>query len=386
VTPVPRRSLHPALRYLLAAAAFGALVGLSRLSRPVLGFSVDTTSLIILSMIGSAWYLGRGPGLLVAAMLEAMLDYYAGWPKDPVRFGVIAFNRVVLFGSLVWFASARRAAEGQLREQQRALAEALERERRARTDAEAANRMKDDFLATVSHELRTPLNAMLGWASILNRHDVDAQTFKQAADAIQRSAHAQAQIVGDILDTSRIVTGQLRLEHEPCDLGAVVSEAVETVRVAAAAKNLSLDVARDPELIVLGDGGRLRQIAWNLLANAIKFTPAGGSVRVRTARSGEWVELVVEDSGEGIDPAFLPRLFDRFSQADSSMTREHGGLGLGLAIVRHLVELHGGTVTAHSAGRGAGSRFVVRLRAQPVQDAAAIGRPGVRTQASGAPP
>jgi signal transduction histidine kinase len=345
---------------------FGALVGLSRVSRPILGFSVDTTSLIILSMIGSAWYLGRGPGLLVAALFEAMLDYYAGWPKDPARFAIIAFNRIVLFGSLVWFASARRAAELRLREQQAALAGALERERQARTDAEAANRMKDDFLATVSHELRTPLNAMLGWAAMLNRHNVDSQTFKQAADAIERSARAQSQIVGDILDTSRIVTGQLRLEHQPLDLAAVVGEAIDTVRVAATAKNVSLHVALDPGLMVLGDGGRLRQIAWNLLANAIKFTPSGGRVDVATSRSGDWIEIVVADSGEGIDAAFMPRLFERFTQADSSMTRQHGGLGLGLAIVRHLAELHGGTVTAKSDGAGHGAAFTVRLPALPV--------------------
>jgi signal transduction histidine kinase len=371
VCTVRLRPLPGPLRYALAAAVFGLLIWVSRVTRALFGFSVDTTSLIILAMIGSAWYLGRGPGLLVALMLEIMLDYYAGWPpKDPVRATVIAFNRIVLFGSLVWFASARRAAEIRLREQQAALEEALAGERRARAHAEAANRLKDDFLATVSHELRTPLNAMLGWAAMLNRHNVDAAMLQRAADAIERSARAQSQIVGDILDTSRIVTGQLRLDHQPLDLALVIGEAIDTVRVAATAKNLSLQVALDPELMVLGDTGRLRQTAWNLLANAIKFTPAGGRVDIRGARNGDWVEFVVKDSGVGIEAAFMPRIFERFSQADSSMTREHGGLGLGLAIVRHLVELHGGTVAAQSEGRDRGTAFIVRLPMAPVASTA----------------
>ena len=359
------RPLPGPLRYLLAAAVFGLLIAVSRATRTMFGFTVDTTSLIILAMIGSAWYLGRGPGLLIAALLEMMLDYYAGWPKDPVRFVVIAFNRIVLFGSVVWFASARRAAEVRLREQQAALEEALAGERRARAQAESANRLKDEFLATVSHELRTPLNAMLGWAAMLNRHSVDARTVQKAADAIERSARAQSQIVGDILDTSRIVTGQLRLDHDPLDLAVVIGEAIDTVHVAATAKNLSVQVALDPGLMVLGDGGRLRQIMWNLLVNAIKFTPPGGRVEVRGVKRGDWIELVVQDSGLGIDAAFMPRIFDRFSQADSSMTREHGGLGLGLAIVRHLVELHGGTVAAESEGRDRGAAFIVRLPMAP---------------------
>ena len=372
VDAVPRPLSAP-LRYALAAGVFALLLGLSRAIRPLFGFSVDITSLIILAMIGSAWYLGRGPGLLVAALLEITLQYYAGWPKDPARFAIIAFNRILLFGSIVWFASARRAAEIRLKDQQKALEDALAGERRARGDAERANRLKDDFLATVSHELRTPLNAMLGWAAMLNRHNVDSHTLRQAADAIERSARAQSQIVADILDTSRIVTGQLRLEQQPLDVGAVVREAVETLSVAATAKSLALNVDLHPELVVLGDGGRIRQIAWNLVANAIKFTPNGGRVDVRAAKNGEWIELTVEDSGVGIDPAFMPRLFDRFSQADSSMTREHGGLGLGLAIVRHLVELHGGTASARSDGPDRGAAFTVRLPAAPAaKEAAAL--------------
>jgi signal transduction histidine kinase len=359
---VGRRVLPAVLRYVVAAGVFALLVGISRGARAAFGFSVDTTSLIIIAMIGSAWYLGRGPGLLVAILFEGMLDYYAGWPKDPVRFGVIAFNRIVLFGSVVWFASTRRQAERALKGQQDALAQALDGERAARQEAENANRLKDDFLATVSHELRTPLNVMLGWAAMLNRHNVDIKTVRKAADAIERSARTQSQIVGDILDTSRIVTGQLRLDQELIEMSAIVADTVETLRVAATAKSLALNIEPSPGL-VLGDAVRLRQISWNILVNAIKFTPPGGTVNVRVQQNGDWVEFVVADTGEGIDPAFVPRLFERFAQADASMTREHGGLGLGLAIVRHLVDLHGGTVEATSPGRQLGATFTVRLPA-----------------------
>ena len=358
-----RTALTTLARYLLAAGVFVLLVGIGRGARAVFGFGVDTTSLIILAMIGSAWYLGRGPGLLVALLFEGMLDYYAGWPKDPVRFAVIGFNRIVLFGSVVWFASARREAERTLKAQQAALAQALDGESKARLEAENANRLKDEFLATVSHELRTPLNVILGWAAMLNRHNVDQQTIRRATDAIERSARTQSQIVGDILDTSRIVTGQLRLDRDLLEMSAIVSDTVDTLGVAATAKSLRVHVDLQPAL-VLGDLVRLRQIIWNILVNAIKFTPPGGTIDVVVRQSGEWAEFEVRDTGEGIDAAFVPRLFERFAQADASMTREHGGLGLGLAIVRHLVELHGGTVGAHSDGPGRGATFTVRL---PVQ-------------------
>ena len=317
-------------------------------------------------MIGSAWYLGRGPGLLVALLFEGMLDYYAGWPKDPVRFAVIGFNRIVLFGSVVWFASSRREAERALKAQQAALAHALEGESKARLEAENANRLKDDFLATVSHELRTPLNVMLGWAAMLNRHNVDQPTIRRAADAIERSARTQSQIVGDILDTSRIVTGQLRLDQEVLEMSAIVADTVETLGVATTAKNLAVNVDLQPAL-VLGDvvtdtADRLEHSGERDQVHA-----ARRKIDVIVRQSGDRVEFVVRDTGEGIDAAFVPRLFERFAQADASMTREHGGLGLGLAIVRHLVELHGGAVEGHSDGPGRGATFTVRL---PVRVAA----------------
>ena len=347
------------LRYGLAAAAYWSLIGLSTGLRRFAGISFDTTSLIILTMIASAWYGGLGPGLLVAILFEATLDYYAGFPHVTGRFFVVSFNRIVLFTSVVLFASARRSAEDRLRQQGARVEQALASERIARRDAEAANRMKDDFLATVSHELRTPLNAMLGWAATLNRHSVDEETARQAVQAIERNGQAQARIVDDILDFSGIVQGRLKIRPQPVALAAIVREAIDTVRLSAAAKAIIVETSLDADAVVPGDPDRLRQVAWNLLSNAVKFTPAGGLIHVRLVRAGAGAQLEVQDTGPGIDPAFLPFVFDPFRQADSSMTRPHGGLGLGLAIVRHLVELHGGTVTAGNAGGGA--VFTLRL-------------------------
>jgi signal transduction histidine kinase len=349
----------PVLRYGLAAAIYWLLIGLSTGLRRYWGISFDTTTLIILTMIASAWYLGRGPGLLVALLFEATLDYYAGFPRVAPRFYVIMFNRIVLFGSVVMFASARRHAEDKLRQTGEQLKETLEREQASRAAAESASRLKDDFLATVSHELRTPLNAILGWAATLNRHAVDEETTRQAVQVIERNANAQARLVDDILDFSLIQKGRLRIQPQPVALAAVVREAIETVRLSAAAKAIVIESALD-DATVPGDPDRLRQIIWNLLSNAVKFTPVGGRIQVRLA-AGTGVELQVEDSGAGIDHEFLPYVFDQFRQGDQSMTRAHGGLGLGLAIVRHLVELHGGTISAHSAGVGKGAAFTVKL-------------------------
>ena len=349
------------VRYGLAAAAYWLLIGLSTGLRRFWGVSFDTTSLIILTMIASAWYLGRGPGLLVAIMFEATMDYYGGFPRVPARFLIVMFNRVVLFTALVFFASARRAAEISLRDQGERLKDALGREHTARTDAEAANRLKDEFLAAVSHELRTPLNAILGWAAMLNRHSVDEETARKAIDSIERNGQAQGRIVDDLLDFSSIVKGKLKIRAQPVALAAIVQEALETVRLSAAAKSIVVESSLDAGATVPGDADRLRQIVWNLLANAVKFTPAGGRIQVRLARSGSGIELQVQDTGDGIDPAFLPHVFDPFRQGDASMTRPHGGLGLGLAIVRHLAELHGGTISADSAGVDRGAVFTLKL-------------------------
>jgi len=235
-------------------------------------------------------------------------------------------------------------------------------EQSLRAEAEAAGRVKDEFLATVSHELRTPLSAILGWATMLNRDKLEPSMARRGLESIERNAKAQAQLIEDLLDVSRIISGKVRLDVRPISLSHVIEEALEAVRPAAEAKSIRLEVKVDPTAEYLrADPARLQQVIWNLLANSIKFTPAGGEVMVRVRRTAAMAEISVSDTGEGIDPKFLPYVFDRFQQADSSVTRKHGGLGLGLAITRHLVEMHGGTVEAHSEGEGHGATFTVKL-------------------------
>ncbi|MFY9607182.1 MAG: MASE1 domain-containing protein [Blastocatellia bacterium] len=242
----------------------------------------------------------------------------------------------------------------------------LAREQAARAEAEAANRAKDEFLALVSHELRTPLNAIVGWVEILlvNSGRDEALTAR-ALEVIKRNAELQTRIIGDILDVSRIITGKLQLEMRPVELPAVIQSAISAVQPAAAAKNVHLRSGLEPTDPLSGDPQRLQQIVWNLLSNAIKFSSAGGEVEIRLRQIGANAQITVSDAGEGIPPEFLPRLFDRFSQADSSTTRKYGGLGLGLSIVQQLVELHGGTVKADSAGKERGAVFTVTLPCEP---------------------
>jgi signal transduction histidine kinase/ActR/RegA family two-component response regulator len=229
-------------------------------------------------------------------------------------------------------------------------------------EARAANRLKDEFLATLSHELRTPLNAILGYARLLHSGMMTPEKRAQAIQTVERNATSLTQIVEDILDVSRIVSGKIRLNIQPLDLPQVVSDAVETVLPAADAKQIRVQTILDPGAApVSGDSDRLQQIVWNLVSNAVKFTPKHGVVQVRVERVNSHVEIVVSDTGIGIAPDFLPYIFDRFRQADSGTTREHAGIGLGLAIVRHLVELHGGTIHAASGGRDTGTTFRVRL-------------------------
>lgn len=240
--------------------------------------------------------------------------------------------------------------------------ELLERERQARRVLEEASRLKDEFLATVSHELRTPLTAILGWAHMLLANNFDEAARTNAIGIIERNARSQKQIIEDILDVSRIITGKIRIDVRTVELVPVIEAAREAVETAASAKGIifQFEYAFE-EAAVTGDPDRLQQVVWNLLSNAVKFTPRGGRVSLRLARAGSHAEITVSDTGEGISPEFLPRVFDRFSQADGSITRAHGGVGLGLAIVRHLVELHGGRVRAVSAGEGLGSAFTVSL-------------------------
>lgn len=241
-------------------------------------------------------------------------------------------------------------------------AQLLVREQEARAEAEKVNRMKDEFLATLSHELRTPLNSMLGWVHMLRGGHLRPEKATHALEVIERNANIQVQMIQDLLDVSRIISGQLQLHFQPTQVCRVMEAALDTVRPAAEAKSIQLQTQFEPDIIkVNGDSERLQQIFWNLLSNAIKFTSEQGGVTVRIESIESKVQIQVSDTGKGIDPEFLPDVFERFHQVDSSMTRSQGGLGLGLAIVRHLVELHGGTVSAESLGEGQGATFTVQL-------------------------
>lgn len=238
----------------------------------------------------------------------------------------------------------------------------LVREHAARTEAEHANAMKDEFLATLSHELRTPLGAILGWALILRRSENGISEFQKGLEVIERNARAQTQLIEDLLDMSRIISGKVRLDIQPVEPFSFIESAIETVRPAADARGIRLDQLLDPAAgPISGDPNRLQQVVWNLLSNAIKFTPRGGRVRILLQRADSHVEISVADTGIGIKPGFLPHVFERFRQGDPSTTRPYGGLGLGLAIVKHLIELHGGTVKADSQGEGHGCTFSVNL-------------------------
>jgi PAS domain S-box-containing protein len=232
----------------------------------------------------------------------------------------------------------------------------------AKRVAEEAARAKDEFLATVSHELRTPLTAILGWARMLQGGTLDERMAGRALDAIERNAESQNQLIGDLLDFSRIISGRMRLDVGRVELPAVVEAAIDVVSLAADAKGIRLQTTLDPNAgPVSGDRERLQQVMWNLLSNAVKFTPKGGRVQVRLTRVNSSVEIAISDTGQGISPEFLPYVFDRFRQADQTTTRRQAGLGLGMAITKHLVELHGGTIRAESPGEGQGTTFIVKL-------------------------
>ncbi|HEY6400329.1 MAG TPA: ATP-binding protein, partial [Blastocatellia bacterium] len=235
-------------------------------------------------------------------------------------------------------------------------------ERQARRQAEESNRVKDEFLALVSHELRSPLNAILGYAALLRYGGLDAKMIKNAADVIERSGKAQTQLIDDLLDTARIISGKLRLEVGPVDLVQVIEQAIQTIQPAAVAKGISIETDLPSEIgQITGDPARLQQVIWNLLSNAVKFTPQGGRVEARLERVDPYIRITVSDTGKGISPDFLPYVFDRFRQADASSARRHGGLGLGLTLVKYLVELHGGTIEVMSAGESHGATFIVTL-------------------------
>ena len=272
----------------------------------------------------------------------------------------------------------RRAAEGRR--------QLLESEQFARAEAERANSMKDEFLATVSHELRTPLNSILGWAHLLRTGSMTAAQIQQGIEVIDRNARAQTQLIEDLLDMSRIISGKMRLDIQSVDPAAFVEAAIETVRPAAEAKGIRLSTLLDPGAgPVNGDPSRLKQVVWNLLSNAIKFTARNGQVQVVLERVSSDIEIAVADTGVGIRPEFLPHVFDRFRQEKAAKTRSATGLGLGLSIVKHLVELHGGSVRAISAGEGHGATFTVRLPLTVVQRDGELGRRQHRGLSGSAP-
>ncbi len=297
--------------------------------------------------------------VLLAGNVLGVLEFFARAARAPDEW---LLETLATLGSQIGQFLERTRAEERLRASERALAASLQREQAARGEAEAASRAKDEFLAIVSHELRAPLTPMLLWTRMLQGNMLDEAARMRAIEVIESNARAQAQLVEDLLDVSRIVTGKLRLEVAPVALARVIEEALESTRPASEARGVEVVLALDPDVgMVHGDAGRLQQVVWNLLSNAVKFTPRGGRVDVRLAADGDELELTVRDTGSGISQAFLPHVFERFRQADGQPTRAHGGLGLGLAIVRHLVEAHGGRVRAESAGDGQGATFVVCL-------------------------
>jgi signal transduction histidine kinase len=329
------------------------------------GAAVDDASQFLLlgiAVTASAWFAGTGPALLavVAGTIMAAVDAGydpAGHPGASLHLALFVVQGLLLTALVAELRSARRAAE-----------RVAQVEQDARRAGDAAHRMKDEFLATVSHELRTPLNAVLGWVHLLRTGRLDAATAERGLETVERNIRIQAQLTGDLLDVSKALTGRLQLESRPTSLDAAVEQAAAAADLAARARGVRVQCRRpDSPLIVLGDANRLRQIVWHLLANAIKFSPRGGTVDLWIERVGDEVRLRVQDSGPGIDPQFLPRIFDRFTQADSSATRTAGGLGVGLALVRELVEMHGGRIEADNSPDG-GAVFSLTFPLQRAED------------------
>ena len=355
--PFPRFS--GSLRHGLAFAFVAVVFGIDYLGGPMID---DGAQFILLgtAVIGVAWLGGTGPALVATILSAAIGGYRLSGTDDGA--GHVHLALFVIHALLL------TAVVGELRRARRE-AEAREREAHAaREQGESAHRLKDEFLATISHELRTPLNAVLGWVHLLRTGRLDQATAARGLESVERNIRLQAQLTADLLDVSKALTGKLQIEPRPAALDVAMREAVAAARPAAKAKDVRIQVQMpDANVMVQGDAGRLRQIAWQLLANAIKFSPRGGVVEIAVDVFGQDARLVVRDSGTGIDPNFLPRVFDRFTQADPSPTRTAGGLGVGLALVRELVELQGGEVEAHNREDGSGAIFIVRFPLRAVE-------------------
>ena len=361
------------LRFAIALAAVSVVFVLDAASDAAL----DEASKFLLlgtAVLASAWFAGTGPALAATVFGGAL-----GWvgignqPRTAAQvathLALFIIQGLLLTAVVSELRSARRSSEQQTREAQA-----------ARRDGEAANRMKDEFLATVSHELRTPLNAVLGWVHLLRTGKLDREMSTRGLETIERNVKLQAQLTGDLLEVSKALTGELQLECRPTMLGESARQAATAVEPAARAKGVSVVLAiPDAPVVLLGDSNRLRQIAWHLLSNAIKFTPRGGTIELAVALDGPEATLIITDSGPGIDPGFLPRIFDRFTQADSSPTRVSGGLGVGLALVRQLVELHGGEIHARNRTDAPGAVFTIRFPAQPADLLASRSRRQIST-------
>jgi signal transduction histidine kinase/CheY-like chemotaxis protein len=357
----PFPTLPASLRFAIALGA----VGVVYLAGRTFGTLIDDGSHFLLlgtAVMASAWFAGTGPALaatVAGALLGAWDASHFALDQRAAQTHLAMFvvQGLLLTALVSELRAARRTAERQARDAHE-----------ARRESEAANRMKDEFLATISHELRTPLNAVLGWVHLLRTGKLDHPTWGRGLESVERNVRLQAQLTADLLDVSKALTGKLRLDSRPVSVVETVREASTAAGSAARAKGVHVKtVFPEGPVAVLGDPTRLRQIVWHLLANAIKFTPRGGVVGVDVHTTAEHVILTVTDSGPGITPQFLPRVFDRFTQEDPSPTRATGGLGVGLALVRELVELHGGEIHASNRDDRSGAIFTVRFPVQPAE-------------------
>ena len=375
----PFPTLPAPWRFAVALAAVGTVYLIDHLA----GALIDDGSKFLLlgtAVMASAWFAGTGPAL-AATVLGALLgaievgDPKVAPPAAHAHLALFVVQGLLLTALVSELRRARRVAEYQ--------AHAAEQ---ARREGYAANRMKDEFLATISHELRTPLNAVLGWVHLLRTGKLDQPTASRGLETIERNVRLQAQLTADLLDVSKALTGQLRLASDPVSLTDAARQAVAAALSAAQAKGVEIRKSLpDAPVAVLGDAARLRQIVWHLLANAIKFTPRGGDVGIEVKTTADHAHVVVRDSGPGIDPQFLPRIFERFTQEDASPTRAVGGLGVGLSLVRDLVELHGGEITARNGSRGEGAVFTATFPLQPAETIDPAAPPHVGPAAASAP-